>query len=165
MGGNVSVNDQKSSSAHISGDCISLHQDQKTKSEKSVLEANPDVGFKRASELFSVDKSHPALHTSLTPPGTSAFPHPSLSKGCKAYFSLQSFGGIKCLHLPPKRQQDYREKTWWKVQIYDCYSWLHEAGGRRSAPSCPSLSKGCNGPQKHKFCHLQTILCLGRAEA
>lgn len=83
--------------------------------------------------------------------------------GCKRYTpSLQR----PCPY--PKKQWDYREKTWAKLLVCDCCSccWHHRAGGwRRSAPSCPLPSHGPDGWQKHVFCHLQTIFCLGRSAA
>lgn len=92
------------------------------------------------------------------PPEPTGFPQPFLSLGCKRYTpSLQR----PCPY--PKKQWDYREKTWAKLLVCDCCSccWHHRAGGwRRSAPSCPLPSHGPDGWWKHVFCHLQTIFCL-----
>lgn len=114
------------------------------------------MGFRKAPELLS------------PPPEPAGLPHPFLSKGCKMYApALQGFGGINHLCLSPKRQRDYRAKTWEKFLVCDRYScsWPHRVGGWGRGEKWPLPSHSCNGWRKRIFCHLQTIFCLGRAAA
>lgn len=105
------------------------------------------------------------------PPSEPAgFPHPFLSKGCKIRApALQGLGRINRPCLPPKTQWAYREKkklgrNLWFV-IVAAVAGPKELVAEEeegSASSCPLLSHGWwNGV----FCHLQSILRLGRAAA
>lgn len=135
---------------------------------KVSLRNKPWCGFNRASKPFSVDMSHPAFHTSLTSPqALLAFLTLSSAKAARHISAYRALGAQNASTYPQSDNRIAGEKAWRKIRIYDCYScsWPHIAGDRRREVLPPSLSKGCSGRRKHKFCHLQTILHLGRAAA